>query len=285
MANRDETMSEGTTSVGRGAVGHSASTKEGQLMPGVFTDYSAAVSTRLRQLDELAAAGGLDQAIGLLATALRDGGVIQAFGTGHSEAFAMELAGRAGGFIPSHALRLVDLVLLGSRPVTQLGGAEFERDFTVADELYALYDIRPADVFVIASNSGANGSTVGMALKAKAEGHPVIAVTSLKHSGGVSSRHPSGKRLFELADVVIDNLAPYGDATLEGFDGVAVGAVSSITAAYIAQLLTIGTAARLHAAGSLPPLYISANVPSGDAHNNDLENRYGARIKPHAYPR
>lgn len=252
-------------------------------MPDVFADYSAEVAARLRDLDALAASGGLDAAIGILADSLRAGGVIQAFGTGHSEAFAMEIAGRAGGFIPTHNLRLVDLVLLGSRPVAQLGGAEFERDFSVADELYGLYDIRPEDAFIIASNSGANGSIVGLALRAKAEGHPVIAVTSLTHSGGVSSKHPSGKRLFEVADVVIDNLAPYGDATLEGFDGVGVGAVSSITAAYIAQLLTIGTAARLHADGTLPPLYISANIPGGDEHNNDLEASYGARIKPHAF--
>ncbi|MDR0594976.1 MAG: SIS domain-containing protein [Bifidobacteriaceae bacterium] len=252
-------------------------------MSQALTDYSEQVASRLRALDAMAAAGGLDEAIAILARSLARGGVIQAFGTGHSEAFAMEIAGRAGGFIPTHALRLADLVVLGSRPAEALGGAEFERDFTVADELYALYEIRPEDAFVIASNSGANGSTVGLALRAKREGHPVIAVTSLLHSKGVESKHPSGQRLFEVADVVIDNLAPYGDATLDLAGGVAMGAVSSITAAYIAQLLTLGTAVRLQAEDQTPPIYISANIPGGDEHNSDLEARFGPRIKPYRY--
>jgi uncharacterized phosphosugar-binding protein len=245
--------------------------------------YSGEVSRRLQALDEMAAAGGLDAAIAIFADCLTSGGVIQAFGTGHSQAFAMEVAGRAGGFIPTHAISLIDLVLLGHRPASALGGAEFERDFSVADELYDLHDIRPQDAFIIASNSGANGSTVGLALRAKAEGHPVIAVTSLLHSKGVTSKHPSGQRLFEVADVVIDNLAPYGDATLEPFDQLRMGAISSITAAYIAQLLTVGTAQALHDRGVTPPMYISANIPEGDAHNRALEDPLGRRIKPYRY--
>jgi uncharacterized phosphosugar-binding protein len=252
-------------------------------MGNLFVSYAGEVSSRLRALDEVAASGGLDAAIDILARCLASDGVVQAFGTGHSQAFAMEIAGRAGGFIPTHAIRLQDLVVLGDRPRSALGSAEFERDFTVADELYSLYEIHPQDAFIIASNSGANGSTVGLALRAKQEGHPVIAVTSLLHSGGVKSKHPSGKRLFEVADVVIDNLAPYGDATLNPPSGVAMGAVSSITAAYIAQLLTVGTAAKLQAEDVAPPIYISANIPGGDEHNNGLEERFGPRIKPYRY--
>jgi len=252
-------------------------------MTGVLDAFDQQVTARLNTLHEFAAAGGLDAAIDILASCLANDGVIQAFGTGHSQAFAMEIAGRAGGFIPTHALRLQDLVLLGVRPLAALEGSEFERDYTVADQLYDLYDIRPSDAFVIASNSGANGSTVGLALRAKQEGHPVIAVTSLEHSTGVVSKHPSGKRLFEVADVVLDNLAPYGDATLDAPSGVKVGAVSSITAAYLAQLLTVGTAARLEAMGVRPPMYISANIPGGDEHNHELENRFGVRVKPFAH--
>ena len=84
-----------------------------------------------------------------------------------------------------------------------------------------------------------------MALAAKERGHTLIAVTSLEHTNAVTPKHPSGQRLSEIADVVIDNLAPYGDATLTVGGGVGVGAVSSITAAFIAQLLTIRVAERL----------------------------------------
>ncbi|MBD3943609.1 SIS domain-containing protein [Microbacterium sp. NEAU-LLC] len=252
-------------------------------MSQLFPAFADEVRFRLDELDRSAASGGLDPAIDVLTVSLGRGGVIHAFGTGHSEAFAMEIAGRAGGFIPTHQIALRDLVLLGSRGLAEMGRPEFERDHTVADELFDLYDIREEDVFIIASNSGANGSTVGLALRAQAEGLLVIAVTSLAHSRAVESKHPSGRRLFEVADVVIDNLAPFGDATLDIDAGLRAGAVSSITAAYIAQQLTLGTADRLRSAGALPPMYISANIPGGDEHNSGLQDRFGARILPYAH--
>ena len=134
-------------------------------------------------------------------------------------------------------------------------------------------------MFIIASNSGVNGSIVEMALQAKQRGHGVIAVTSLEHTNAVTPKHPSGKRLSEVADVVIDNLAPYGDTTMTVGDGIGVGAVSSITAAFIAQLLTIMVADRLAESGETPPVYISANIPGGDEHNHALEDRYRGRIR------
>lgn len=248
--------------------------------------FSREVTDRLRALDADAAVGKLDEAIEVMVGAFTSDGVVHAFGTGHSEAFAMELAGRAGGFIPTHHMTLRDLFLLGGRTdVADLGGSALERDHSVADELWELYEFRPTDALAIASNSGANGSTVALALRATAEGIPVIAVTSLEHSRGVTSKHPSGKRLFEVADVVIDNHAPFGDTTVPLTDELKVGAVSSLTAAYIAQLLTIGAAARMQEQGVLPPLYISANIPGGDEHNHALQERYGRRIRPYAYLR
>lgn len=240
------------------------------------------VRSRLDRLADHVREGGLDPAIDLLVDCIRAGGVLQAFGTGHSEAFAMEIAGRAGGLIPAHRIALRNVVLRGSREVDALTGPELERDGSVVEELLELTELAPEDVFLIASNSGVNSSIVGMALAAKERGHQVIAVTSLEHTNAVTPKHPSGKRLAEVADVVIDTLAPYGDATVslgEGDGAVTVGAVSSITAAYIAQSLTIGVVARLVAAGEEPPVYLSANVPGGDEHNNVLTARYGARIQ------
>ena len=230
----------------------------------------------------MAQSGGLDEAVEAMVGSIRNGGVLQAFGTGHSQAFAMEIAGRAGGLIPTHAIALRDTVLKGDRPASDLKGGLLERDTNIANELWELHEFHPEDVFLIASNSGVNGSIVGIALRAKEEGHTVIAVTSLEHTNAVAPKHPSGKRLAEIADVVIDNLAPFGDATVPVGDGagegVLAGAVSSITAAYIAQLLTLGTAARIQEAGETPPLYLSANVPGGDEHNDALKARYGERI-------
>ncbi|HEY9394313.1 MAG TPA: SIS domain-containing protein [Nocardioides sp.] len=245
----------------------------------MFGAFDEQVRTRLSELQSMAQSGGLDEAVEAMVGSIRNGGVLQAFGTGHSQAFAMEIAGRAGGLIPTHAIALRDTVLKGDRPASDLKGGLLERDTNIANELWELHEFHPEDVFLIASNSGVNGSIVGIALRAKEEGHTVIAVTSLEHTNAVTPKHPSGKRLAEIADVVIDNLAPFGDATVPvGDGGVLAGAVSSITAAYIAQLLTLATAARIEETGETPPLYLSANIPGGDEHNDALKARYGERI-------
>jgi uncharacterized phosphosugar-binding protein len=241
------------------------------------------VTTRLDRLTALAEAGGLDAPVEMITRSLDAGGIVQAFGTGHSQAFAMEIAGRAGGLIPTNSIALRDVVLFGGRDVSVLSdGAGLERDPAIVDELWLTIRAQPEDVFVIASNSGVNGSIVGIALKAKEHGHGVIAVTSLEHTARVTSKHPSGARLSEVADVVIDNLAPYGDTTISLDGDVGIGAVSSLTAAFIAQLLTIGVSERMAAAGAVPPIYLSANIPAGDDHNNRLENQYGDRLRRHA---
>ena len=245
----------------------------------LIRDFSAEVLSRVQRLAELAAAGGLDAAIDLMADSIEQGGVIQAFGTGHSEAFAMEIAGRAGGLIPTNKIALRDVVLQGHRDVDVLGGSTLERDPSIAAELWDISPIHPGDVFLIASNSGVNGSIVGLALLAKQKGHRVIAVTSLAHTKQVEPKHASGKRLCDVADVVLDNLAPFGDATIALPGGVPVGSVSSITSAFIAQLLTLGVAERIGATGQVPPLYLSANIPGGDEHNHTLEQKYAGRIR------
>jgi uncharacterized phosphosugar-binding protein len=249
-------------------------------MTDLTKQYLNEVTSRLERL-----AGpnkAIDDAVTLISDSLEAGGVVQAFGTGHSEAFAMEIAGRAGGLIATNRLPLRALVLRGKRDHSVLGGAELERDSSVADDLLSLYDLQPHDVFIIASNSGVNGSIVGVALAAKARGHKVIAVTSIDHTNRVQPKHPSGKRLSEVADITIDNLAPFGDSTLTLEGGIGVGAVSSITAAFIAQRITIGVAETMRQRGKTPPVYISANIPGGDEHNRALENLYGERIRREA---
>ncbi|WP_229074637.1 sugar isomerase domain-containing protein [Actinoplanes sp. DH11] len=215
----------------------------------------------------------------LLTTSISTGGVIQAFGCGHSEALAMEIAGRAGGLVPTNRIALRDIVLYGGEPLATLADPAVERDTGIAHRLYQLAPVKPDDAFVIASNSGINGAVVEMALLVKEHGHPLVAITSAAHSAGVASRHPSGRKLGDIADVTLDNGAPYGDATLTLPGGGAVGAVSSITAALLAQQLVVEVVARLTAAGITPPVYLSDNVPGGKEHNAELEARYAGRIR------
>jgi uncharacterized phosphosugar-binding protein len=224
------------------------------------------------QLSEIRRAAEL-----LIPCLFRDG-VVHVFGTGHSLAFAMEMASRAGGLAPFHAMALEDLAARGNRSMEEVLDPALEREPAVARELLGIHDVRPEDAFVVVSNSGRNGSTVEMALAARERRLPVVAVTSLDHTRGVTSRHPSGKRLFEVADVVIDNGAPLGDAVLDLGGGLRVCALSSITGAVIAQALTAEIARRYVDAGREPPVLVSANVDEADERNAELRRKYQGRI-------
>jgi len=223
-------------------------------------------------------AAGVTAAADLVVGGLRAGGVVQAFGTGHSQALAMELSGRAGGLVPTNMIALRDLVLLGGEPPELLFTQHLERDPAVGRRLYELAGASPSDVFVMASNSGGNGSVVELARAVKEHGHPLVVITSMAHTQRVTSRHPSGLRLYELADVVLDNGAPYGDAVLST-GGITVCAISSITAALLAQMIVAEVVRTMLDAGETPPVYLSSNVPEGDAHNDALEARYAGRIR------
>ncbi|MEU4623385.1 SIS domain-containing protein [Actinoplanes sp. NPDC023801] len=239
----------------------------------------------MSRIEELVAKVGRGQreaksrAAGLLSASIEKGGVIQAFGCGHSEALAMEIAGRAGGLVPTNRIALRDIVLYGGEPLEALADPMVERGTEIAHRIYQLAPVKPDDAFVIASNSGINGAVVEMALLVKEHGHPLIAITSAEHSAGVGSRHPSGRKLGDIADVTLDNGAPYGDATVPLPGGGAVGAVSSITAALLAQQIVVEVVDRLLAAGIVPPVYLSDNVPGGKEHNAELEARYAGRIR------
>ena len=218
------------------------------------------------------------RAAALLVTSLRAGGVVNAFGSGHSEAIAMEIAGRAGGLVPSNRLTPRDLVLYGGQPPSVLT-SELERDPQIAHRIYELAPVAPQDVFVLISSSGINGAVVELATIVKDRGHPLIALTSVKHSSQMTSRHPSGRKLLDLADVVLDNGAPYGDAILELPGGGNYGAISTVTSALLAQMVVTEAVAGLVALGETPPIYLSVNVAGGDEHNKALESRYAGRIR------
>lgn len=233
-------------------------------------------------LDHVTATQGpaIARAADLIVAALRRDGVVQAFGTGHSEAMSMEIVGRAGGLIATNKIALRDLVVLGGADPSVLADATgLERDPSIAARLYELAAPQPQDVFILSSNSGVNESIIEFALLVKNHGHTLIAVTSLEHTRGVPPRHPSGKRLSDLAEVVIDNAAPLGDAAVPLPGGGAVGAISSITGAFIAEQMIVTAVGKLIAEGDRPPVYLSSNVPGGHEHNQRLEAPYASRIR------
>ncbi|MEV4574494.1 SIS domain-containing protein [Nonomuraea jabiensis] len=239
--------------------------------------YATEVLDLARQVTQ-SQAEPVREAAALVVASIRAGGVVNAFGSGHSEAIAMEIAGRAGGLVPSNRLSPRDLVLYGGHPPGVLT-SELERDPAIAHEIYDLAPVAPHDVFVLISSSGVNGTVVELATLVKERGHPLIALTSVKHSTRMTSRHPSGRKLLDLADVVLDNGAPYGDAILELPGGGTYGAVSTVTSALLAQMVVTRAVDELVAMGETPPIYMSVNVTGGDEHNKALESRYAGRIR------
>ncbi|SDL40715.1 sugar isomerase domain-containing protein [Nonomuraea jiangxiensis] len=221
----------------------------------------------------------IGQAARLCADALAADGIIQVFGTGHSRAFAMEIAGRAGGLIPTNQLSVKDVVMYGGADPAEILDPASERDPALAHRVWALHDVRPDDVFLIASNSGINGAVVELAALARANGNPVIAVTSLAHSRSQPSRHPSGRRLLDVADVVIDNCGVPGDAAHQLQTGAMIVPTSTATGVLVAQLINVAVCTDLLDRGIEPPVYVSANVAGGDAHNERLGARYGSRVR------
>jgi uncharacterized phosphosugar-binding protein len=131
------------------------------------------------------------------------------------------------------------------------------------------------DSMIVISNSGRNPLPIEVAMVAKERGLTLIAVTSLGHSTSVSSRHTSGKRLFELADVVIDNLGEPGDASLSvnGSDAP-LGPTSTITGAYIINEIIIVSVTWMIENAVEPPVFKSANLDGSKEHNERLRQRY-----------
>lgn len=221
----------------------------------------------------------IKKAAAVLAASIAQDGVVHVFGPGHSKAFAIELCHRAGGMVPFNAVLLDDLALRGDLTYEDLRDPGTERDPANAQKLFQLHDIRPQDAFILCSNSGINGSVVEIALEAKARSLPVVAVTSLDHSSKSKSRHPGGKRLFEVADIVIDNCCPFGDAILSDPRlPVKVCGGSSAANVFIAQSLNAEILRLLLDQDYEPPVYISQNVEGADERNEALREKYQGRV-------
>ncbi len=241
-----------------------------------FWDEALAYISKVRetQMDRIKQGGRM-----IVKCILADG-VVHTFGTGHSKAFSMEMSNRAGGLVPVHGIYLDELLRKRREEVNdETKDSNIERDPGVVADILGMINFQPNDLLVMVSNSGRNGSVVEMALQVKRMGLPIIAITSMDHTTRVTSRHPSGKKLYEVADLVIDNCGPFGDAILEiPALPYQVCSISSITGAFIAQALTAEAIKGILEAGQKPPVLISANVDGGDEHNAELRRKYEGRI-------
>jgi uncharacterized phosphosugar-binding protein len=218
----------------------------------------------------------LTEAAGLIADRLAAGGIIHAFGTGHSHMLAEELFYRAGGLAQVDPLLVDDLMLHRSASAS----TSLERAPALAAQLLAEHPMGPGDVLVAASNSGGTRVTVELAQLARAAGVLVIAVTSVNHARSSAARTVEGPRLHEVADVVLDTHGAPGDAAV-AVPGLArrVGPTSTVVGAALLQALASEVAAALVARGVEPDVFSSSNTADGDAINDALVARYRDRVR------
>ncbi len=213
-----------------------------------------------------------EQVVERMVKTIRDDGIIFAFGTGHSHMIPMEMFGRAGGLANVSAmLDESDLNGGGARRSSRM-----EKLPGLADVIWQSTPPGPKDMLFIVSNSGRNAAIVEMALKAKEEGVFRVAITSMEQSKANVSLHPSGQKLYQLVDVVLDNGAPDGDALMHYGDDV-TGPLSTLTGVILIQSLICETVRLCHERGIPVPLFRSQNTER-TTNNEALFDRYASRI-------
>ena len=236
-----------------------------------FFDASQIILNRIRdtQMDAIA------RAAEICVESIANQGLVHLFGTGHSRIAVEEIFPRHGSFPGFHPI--VELSLTYHNQVV---GANGQRQAMFLEKVEGLGEVilrnfifSPRDSFIIFSNSGVNGVVIDVAQGAKARALPVIAVLSVAHSNASIARHSSGKRLIDLADVVIDNCTPVGDALVhvEGLEyPVAPG--STFAYALIVNALKALVAAELTRRGQ-PPLVLTSGALIGSQASAELFDR------------
>lgn len=232
------------------------------------------IATQLLQSIAENQLGKITEAADLLTTTIINGGSVFAFGASHSFMVAEEMVYRTGG------LMLVNPIYphgmnLSVRPATLT--SKLERIPGFGTELLASSPAKEGDALIIVSNSGRNAVTIDMAIHAREKNIKTIAITALSYSDKVGSRHPGGKKLADLCDIVIDNCVPYGDSAveIEGFPQK-VSPLSSVAGCAIVNAVAAEVVQMLVKRGVKPPVFLSANMDGGDEYNAELlkENRH-----------
>lgn len=237
---------------------------------GGLADQYFAEATRIqkeaceRNQETLAALGPI------IGKSLAGGGVLHTFGSGHSDVIGREIIGRAGGLVCVSGIQ--DLTFGFIENLNGYGTRLAER--------YArFHGMEAGEVMIVISNSGKNASPIEVALEANKRGLTVVALTSMKMSHELPSQHASGKKLFEVADYVLDNNGVNGDAiiSIPGSE-VKAGPTSTLTGALLLNLLQMEVIEYL-AKNDLPlPLLRSQNLEGAMEKNQALAEQYNPRL-------
>ncbi|MGA7617339.1 MAG: SIS domain-containing protein [Thermoanaerobaculia bacterium] len=231
--------------------------------------FSAAITTVLERVWETQS-GAIRRAAGMMADTAERGGLVHLFGSGHSVLPVQDVFPRYGSFPVFHPLmdsRLMWQTVLGS------GGARgllwLERQEGYASVLFENEPIQEGDVMIVFSHGGLNAAGIEVATESRKRGLRVVAITSMDNQRSREATHSSGKKLSDLADVVIDNCVPARDALVD-VDGwkAPVAAGSTVATTAIAMAIVAEVASELAKRGIILPVFVSPNVKDIPQDNN-----------------
>jgi uncharacterized phosphosugar-binding protein len=192
-------------------------------------------------------------------------GIVYVFGSGHSQLVALDLNNRAGSIAP---LQVIFDPMWGVSEMIEGYGPTLLSEVTFT----------PADCLFVISNSGNNAAQIEVAMAARAAGTPVVTVTAVEISRASKPRHSSGKRLFELGDIVLDNGGVGADVAIR-VGIVGVGATSTLVAAALLHEVIVEAVFALAARGIELPVYRANSEEGGRENNARLRERYRGRLK------
>lgn len=152
----------------------------------------------------------------IMADSIEAGRWVHTFGCGHATIPVEEMYPRIGGFVGFHPIIELPLTFF-TRITGEMGVHQFlflERAEGYGIEIMKGYNFDSRDTMWIFSHSGINNVNIDVALEAKKKGMKVIAYGSSAEAKGKTTRHSSGKTIFDIADLVVDSCAPLADASV-----------------------------------------------------------------------
>ena len=218
----------------------------------------------------------IDKTAAAIRTALEQKHSVFLFGCSHAGILAEEVFYRSGGLAVINPIFFPGF-MLNTRPITMT--SRLEQLDGLGKILVKENRLKAGDVLIIHSVSGRNNVPVEMAMEACKLGVTTIAITNLAYSSSVNSRHPSGTRLFEVCDMVIDNKGIPGDAAvnLEGLPEK-IGPTSTTVGTALINAIVIETVGQMLESGKIPPVFLSANLDGGKEHNERIFEEYADQI-------
>ncbi len=219
----------------------------------------------------------IQKAVDCLTNAILEKKSLFIFGASHAGILAEEVYYRAGGLVLMNPIFARSL-MLDTQPVTFTSSMEQLVGYgtTIAETV----PFKAGDVLIVHSVSGRNPVGIELAMAAKEKGVTVICLSNVSYSKDVTSRHPSGKRLFEVCDILLDNHGEKGDACIEiPGTGQKVAPTSTAVGVCIMNTIISEVVLNLKAKGmDTPPVFYSANIDGGAEKNKKVIEEFGASV-------